>query len=288
MYADVSAEILAVYLVKDSAVSDLPILNGQEDFPEAALRDISVAYLYITRGQRAEVFSGAAYLKKQGYTGPGPGNLWTSSPEVAFTEESVFDEESGEWATGSLHLGIEYLCEPECGWYCTEYEGVQTYGYGRYHWAVKGRVDQLDPSAVLGLFTYETPTQEEINDPLWGERELDIEFSQFEGPQVPFNDNNNAQFVVQPWDSAFLQRLYIGLSSDEDVLHCIIDWQSGQVNFAIYLVEEGSSQPILVSEQSYSGDAVPTTNAERINMNLWIAKWTLFSDAQVPVGKLGS
>lgn len=73
---------------------------------------------------------------------------------------------------GSLHLRI------------TKLHGVVTagevfsksdFGFGTYQWEIQGRVDHMDPAAVLGLFLY-GPAHKISAD---GQNELDIEFSKW-------------------------------------------------------------------------------------------------------------
>jgi hypothetical protein len=52
---------------------------------------------------------------------------------------------------------------------------TDTMGYGTYQWQVDGRVDRMDPAAVLGLFPY-GPEAGVGRD---GEDELDVEFSKW-------------------------------------------------------------------------------------------------------------
>ena len=47
-------------------------------------------------------------------------------------------------------------------------------GFGRYQFQVIGRIDQLDPNVVLGLFKYPTP---DVGPD--GTNEIDIEFAQW-------------------------------------------------------------------------------------------------------------
>jgi len=61
-------------------------------------------------------------------------------------------------------------------------------GYGTYRFTLASPVDQLDPNAVLGLFTW-------YDDPAQANREIDIEFSRWGDP----NRTTNANYVVQPY-----------------------------------------------------------------------------------------
>src|SRR6185436_4788625 len=75
-------------------------------------------------------------------------------------------------------------------WYCSEVILNGTLGYGTYRWYIESRVDNLDPSVVLGLFTWSDPAPE-------NHREIDIEMSKWADA-----NNQNAQYVIQPYDVA--------------------------------------------------------------------------------------
>lgn len=88
--------------------------------------------------------------------GPGPNN-WSSS--------NVWVD-----SNGYLHLKISKVNNT---WYAAEIGTTQSLGFGTYQFWVEGRIDQLDPNVVLGLFGYAGPD---------GRNELDIEFSRWGDP----------------------------------------------------------------------------------------------------------
>ena len=52
---------------------------------------------------------------------------------------------------GYLHL---VLTTRAGQWYCSPVSMVERLGFGRYEFRVAGRIDQLDPNVVLGLFNH--------------------------------------------------------------------------------------------------------------------------------------
>lgn len=52
-----------------------------------------------------------------------------------------------------MHLKLSAV---KGNWYAAELATTQRLGFGTYQWQLIGRIDQLDPNVVLGLFTYPT------------------------------------------------------------------------------------------------------------------------------------
>ncbi|MBV9469816.1 MAG: glycoside hydrolase family 16 protein [Abitibacteriaceae bacterium] len=102
-------------------------------------------------------FSGYDWTVNAGFWGPGP-NHWDT--------QNVFLDKQGH-----LHLKIT---QRNGQWYCAEVTSTQRFGFGRYQWQIAGRLDQLDPNVVLGLFNYPTP---DIGPD--GTNEIDIEFARW-------------------------------------------------------------------------------------------------------------
>lgn len=117
-------------------------------------------------------FSGRTWtVRATGDGGPGP-NHW--SARNAFVD-----------AKGHLHLKLTHQQQR---WECAEVFTTDRLGFGLYQFQVVGRLDQLDPNVVLGLFNY--PTKEVGPD---GTNEIDLEFSRWGDPKV-----NPGNYVVYP------------------------------------------------------------------------------------------
>jgi len=88
---------------------------------------------------------------------------------------------------GFLHLQI---AQRNGKWTSAELFTTDRMGFGTYQWVVEGNVYEMDPTTVLGLFTY-GPTQHIGVD---AENEIDIEFSQWNKTC----HGCNADFTVYP------------------------------------------------------------------------------------------
>lgn len=121
-------------------------------------------------------FAGRNWVIKHGSVlfGPGP-NYFSNHPDDIWIDQD-----------GYLHLTIS---ERDEIWYATEVVSEDTMGYGTYVWTVQGDLKNLDPSAVLGLFTWDNNTfQEEANS------EVDIEFAKWGEADM----DTTLQYGVQP------------------------------------------------------------------------------------------
>jgi hypothetical protein len=185
---------------------------------------------------RTVQFSGYTWQVKAstGLVGPGP-NVFSDSTSIVWVD-----------ALGRLHLRLAYS---QGRWRCAEVINTESLGRGRYSFELDSPVDALDPSVVLGLFTWS-------DDPAYANRELDIEFSRWGNAAEP----TNAQYVVQPYDAGgHLQRITQPAAASS--AHSF-DWRAGAVTF--------SSTTATPSFWTYSGSDVPPLGAEHARMNLWL------------------
>jgi hypothetical protein len=97
---------------------------------------------------------------------------------------NVFDAANVEIRQNQLHLSIRRRHDR---WTSGEVVSTASFGYGRYRFEIGSGNADLDPSVVLGLFTWS-------DDPAFSHREIDIEISRWGSPS-----NQNAQCVVQPY-----------------------------------------------------------------------------------------
>lgn len=121
--------------------------------------------------ERTLQFAGYTWEVRAGDGGPGP-NQWSA--------QNVWVD-----AKGYLHLKLSSI---KGKWYAAELSTTQRLGFGTYQWQLIGRVDQLDPNVVLGLFTY--PTADVGPD---GTNEIDIEFARWGNAAWP-----NLNYTVWP------------------------------------------------------------------------------------------
>ncbi len=190
-------------------------------------------------------------VKGPGWYGPGP--------------NSFADDETSVWVDGAgdLHLTI---MNRGGSWYSTEVVLEDAMGYGDYIFTTRGRLDLLDPHAVLGLFLWQYP-------PCWDEEqiwwnpanEIDVEFSRWGDP-----GREIAQFVVQPWDwPSNMNRFDVTYAPGELASHAF-RWLPDRVEFRSWRGGPHDETPeTLVHAWTYTGVHVPRPEQPRVHMNLW-------------------
>jgi hypothetical protein len=185
-----------------------------------------------SRAARTITFSGYTWRVKSSadVVGPGPNRFSDTTDNV--------------WVDGLGRLHLK-LARSRGRWYCAEVVNTQTLGRGRYTFELDSPVAGLDPSAVLGLFTWS-------DDPAYNNREIDIEFSRWGDAADP----TNGQYVVQPYDRTGNLRRFTQPAVSPTTVS--FDWQAGAVAFA------GPTA------WTYSGPDVPPPGSEHVRMNLWL------------------
>jgi hypothetical protein len=176
--------------------------------------------------------------------GPGP-NYFSDSTNHVWVD-----------AQGRLHLRISQV---STNWSCAEVVATRTFGYGSYRFELASSVNDLDPNAVLGLFTWS-------DDPDDAHREIDIEGSRWGNAA----DVNNAQYVVQPWDMASHLLRYAVPAGQTNSTH-LFTWETNRV---VFQSMRGSYSPNpsptqLIRQWTYTR-AVPQTGDENVRINLWL------------------
>ncbi|MCX6926467.1 MAG: glycoside hydrolase family 16 protein [Verrucomicrobia bacterium] len=193
-------------------------------------------------------FSGYDWWIKtsSGLVGPGP-NYFSDSTDNVWLD-----------AQGRLHLRITNRSNQ---WQCAEIVTQRTFGYGSYRFELDSPVNNLNPNAVLGLFTWS-------DDPAYAHREIDIECSRWGNT----NDVNNAQYVVQPWDLAGHLTRYAVPAGLTNSTH-LFTWETNRVS---YRSQRGSYSPVpaatnIISTWTFNDSAAtPQTGDENIRINLWL------------------
>ena len=130
---------------------------------------------------------------------------------------------------------------------------------GRYSFELGTSGDTLDPSVVLGLFTWS-------DDPAYHNREIDIEFSHWSDR----NKRTNGAYVVQPYDRIGTMQNFAQGTVASSTLS--FDWRRAAVRFA-----SSSAEP---STWTYSGHDVPEPGSEHAHMNLWLHRGAPPTDGQ--------
>ena len=192
-----------------------------------------------------------------------------SSPGLVGPGPNYFsDRTNNVWvdAQGRLHLRITNRSNL---WQCAEVVTKRTFGYGSYRFELDSPVNDINPSVVLGLFTWS-------DDPAYTHREIDIEC----GRWADTNDINNAQYVVQPWDWPGHLVRYAVPAALTNSTHLFV-WETNRVS---YQCQRGSYSPTpettnVISTWVFNnaGD-VPQTGDENVRLNLWLVNGTAPTD----------
>lgn len=193
-------------------------------------------------------FSGYDWWVKRspGLVGPGP-NYFSDGTNNVWLD-----------AAGRLHLRITNRSNQ---WQCAEVVTRRTFGYGSYRFELDSPVNNINPSVVLGLFTWS-------DDPAYTHREIDIECGRWADP----NDPNNAQYVVQPWDRPNHLVRYAVPAGLTNSTH-LFTWETNRVS---YQSQQGSYSPApspasVISSWAFTdAAAVPQTGDENVRINLWL------------------
>ncbi len=178
--------------------------------------------------------------------GPGP-NYFSDSTNNAWLDSQ-----------GRLHLRIIHRSNQ---WQCAEIVTRRTFGHGSYRFELDSAADSLNPSVVLGLFTWS-------DDPAYTHREIDIECSRWTNPA----DANNAQYVVQPSDVSGHRVRYAVPAGLTNSTHLFI-WETNRVTFQS---QRGGYVPTpdptnVISAWTFTdAPAVPQTGDENVRINLWL------------------
>ena len=192
--------------------------------------------------QRTISFSNYSWTVKTAAAKVGPGpNYFSDSSDNVWVDSA-----------GRLHLRA---AKKAGKWYCAEVVLKATPGYGTYRFYLDSAVDALDPNVVLGLFTWS-------DDPAYHNRELDIEFSRW-GDKF----NQNAQYVVQPYDTAGNLFRFQEPAKLAQTTHTF-QWKSDSVFFQSWGGQSATPGPVIAQRQFVSG--IPQTGNENVRMNLWL------------------
>jgi hypothetical protein len=167
-------------------------------------------------------------------------------------------------------------------WTSAEVFTTDRMGFGTYQWVIEGNVYDMDPTTVLGLFTY-GPTHHLGAD---AENEIDIEFSQWNKTC----HDCNADFTVYPSTG---NRKPNGLSAWEDNFRVSGDnlttarteWYPDHIVFTLMRgVHPIGTVADIIKTETYTSTAtnipqVPTP----VGINLWCFKQTPAKDQSVVI-----
>jgi hypothetical protein len=143
---------------------------------------------------------------------------------------------------------------------------VDSLGYGDYVFTTRGRLDLLDPTAVLGLYIWEYGPCYDTSYLWWNPfNETDVEFSRWGVPGSPLE-----QFAVQPADWAGnLMRFDVTFADDELTSHAF-RWTPDDLEFRAWRGGAADESPSnLITSWTYTGPHVPRPDRPRVHFNLW-------------------
>jgi hypothetical protein len=220
---------VARLLLLTSIVVSLPF--GNEIQAWAAPRSISFA------GRTWDVQRAGAPV------GPGP-NRFSDSRRTVWVDPR-----------GWLHLRIE---ERHGHWWCAAVVAREAAGYGTYSWQVAGRASDLDPNAVLGLFTWDSAAGDH-------HREIDVEASRWGRPAA----RRDVTYTVQPYTHDGNGRASF---QDERLSTQSFAWDEEQIRFWSMrgtAVPPGDADS-RIARWRYAGPDVPPAGDAHPRMNLWL------------------
>jgi len=230
------------------ATYNQPCVMGLSALPNATLTQaVASASVYRRDPTRRWItFSGHDWWVKAGGDKLGPGPNYFS------------DSTNNVWVDNldQLHLRITHRSNL---WQCAEIVSQRTFGPGSYRFELGSPANNLNPNAVLGLFTWS-------DNEAFAHREIDIEISRWGS----LTDANNAQFVVQPFDTAGHLLRYRVPPGVSDSTHLFI-WETNRIVFQS-LSGAYTPNPIstnVVSNWIYNLD-IPQTGDENVRLNLWL------------------
>jgi hypothetical protein len=197
-------------------------------------------------------FAGRTWrVKGPGYYGPGP-NVFCDDPDCAWVDGG-----------GQMHLT---LAEQGGTWSSTEVVLEEALGYGDYIVATQGRLDLIDPLAVLGIFLWQYGPCWDTAYLWWNPyNEVDFEYSRWGSPA-----NDIGQFVAQPYDfPGNLERFDASFGETEIVSHGM-RWLADRVEFRVWRggPHDEAVSPV-IHEWTYTGPHIPRPEQPRLHINLW-------------------
>jgi len=162
-----------------------------------------------------------------------------------------------------LHLTLQNIGG---NWYSTEVVTEEALGYGDYILTTVGRLDQIDPQAVLGIFLWEYGMCWHESYLWWNPyNEIDIEYSRWGSP-----GNSIGQFVAQPWDyPGNINRFDAAFGEDEVTSHAM-RWLPDRAEYRAWRGgPDDESAENMIHSWTYTGPHIPRPGQPRMHLNLW-------------------
>ena len=151
---------------------------------------------------------------------------------------------------GYLHLQMAIR---DGRWSCANVRLTRSLGYGTYRFVVRDSAD-LQPSAVLGIYTLDEGKPDEIRN------ELNIELSRWGD-----TSKKNAQYVVQPY---YVPENISRFTVPAGVLIHTFRWQPGVASFKTTREQIAGSGSKSIGEHVFTS-GIPSPTAETVHIELY-------------------
>jgi hypothetical protein len=197
-------------------------------------------------------FAGRTWrVKGPGLMGPGP-NYFDNSANAVSVD-----------GAGRLHLAIQ---KSGATWYSSEVVLDTALGYGDYVFTTRGRLDNLDPAMVAGIFLWQYGECFDNNYLWWNPyNEIDVEISRW-GNGL----NADAQFVAQPYGTAGNLSRFNVTYGDSELVTYAMRWLPDRVEYRCWRGDANAETPAhTIYAWTYAGPHVPRPEMPRVHLNLW-------------------
>jgi hypothetical protein len=168
------------------------------------------------------------------------GGITHYDPANAWTDEG-----------GALHLRI---ANNSGKWTCAEVNLTRSLGYGLYRFVVR-ESSQLEPAAVLSMFTWDDSAQEQNH------REFDVEITRWGDPL-----SKNAQYAVQPY---YVPANVARFTAPSGMLTHSFQWEPGKISFRTVRGSSSAGASRAVADHVFTS-GIPSPGGELIHINLYI------------------
>jgi hypothetical protein len=243
--ADVNATEIAAFLVPTNYQQTC--LNGVPGLTNSSQVEATAYAVRVNPSARQFNYSDYGWWVRTSagsLAGPGP-NYFSDSPNNVWVD-----------AQGLLHLKITHTNNT---WQCVEIISARSFGYGQYRFTVNAPVNSLDPSAVLGMFTWS-------DDFAFNDREIDLELSRW---NYAFGATNVEDFAVAPYNPGQVTRFSLPADATRTT-HSFI-WQSNRIAFQALngsFAAAPASSNLLQNWTCTLG--IPPAGGEQVHINLWL------------------
>jgi hypothetical protein len=159
---------------------------------------------------------------------------------------------SNAWVDQKGYLHLQMVVR-DGQWSCANVGLTRSLGYGTYRFVVQDSA-HLEPSAVLGLFTWDEGRSDETRS------ELNIELSRWGRPT-----NKNAQYVVQPY---YVPENVSRFNVPAGVLTHTLRWEPGVASFKTVRGQVADTASKSIGEHVFSS-GVPTPASETVHIEFY-------------------